>query len=75
MTLFSLYSCYHLVMKIKIIERSHELDLEEDINEFILKENPIIHYIHYAVALTSLNGHLEYSFSCMIEYITNEKPY
>lgn len=55
-------------MKIKIIEKTHELDLEDAINDFIAKDNPKIIKMHYAVALTTLNGVLEYSFSCMIEY-------
>ncbi|MFR1297935.1 MAG: sporulation protein Cse60 [Coprobacillus cateniformis] len=30
-------------MKIKIIEKTHELDLEDAVNDFIEKENPTIH--------------------------------
>lgn len=56
-------------MKIKIIEKSHELDLEDAINEFIEKDEPDICHMHYQVALTSHNGELEYSFSCLIEYL------
>lgn len=55
-------------MKIKIIEKSHELDLEDAFNEFIEKENPKIQDIQYQVALTSCHGNLEYSFSCLIVY-------
>lgn len=56
-------------MKIKIIEKTHELDLEDALNDFICKENPDIQNIHYQVAMTSHNGELEYSFSCLIVYL------
>lgn len=55
-------------MKVKIIEKTHELDLEDAINDFITNEDVIISKLHYKVAMTSLNSTLEYSFSCMIEY-------
>ena len=55
-------------MKIKIIERTHELDLADSLNEFIIKESPVIYSLHYSSALTSLNGQLEYSFSVLIVY-------
>ena len=61
-------------MKIKIIEKTHELDLEDALNDFITNNNVNILKIHYAVALTSLNGNLEYTFSCMIEYSSDIKP-
>ncbi|WP_082189881.1 sporulation protein Cse60 [Candidatus Stoquefichus sp. SB1] len=57
-------------MKIKIIEKTHELDLEDALNDFICKENPDIQNIHYQVAMTSHNGELEYSFSCLIVYLS-----
>ena len=28
-------------MKVKIIEKTHELDLEDEINDFLEKKNPI----------------------------------
>lgn len=55
-------------MKVKIIEKTHELDLEDAINEFIQKNSPHIQQMYYQVAMTSHNGELEYSFSCMIVY-------
>ena len=54
-------------MKVKIIEKTHELDLEDEINEFIAKKNPNILAIHYQVAMT-FSSELEYSFICLIEY-------
>ena len=56
-------------MKIKIIEKTHELDLEDALNEFFEKENPDIQDLQYQVTMTSHNGELEYSFSCMIVYL------
>lgn len=55
-------------MKIKIIEKTHELDLEDALNDFIDKNDPDIQSLHYQVAMTSCNGELEYSFSCLIVY-------
>lgn len=55
-------------MKIKIIEKSHELDLEDAINDFVEKDEPKIEDMKYQVAMTSHNGELEYSFSCLIVY-------
>ena len=54
-------------MKVKIIEKTHELDLEDDINDFLEKKNPKILSLHYQVAMT-FSSELEYSFSCLIEY-------
>jgi len=55
-------------MKVKIIEKTHELDLEDAINDFIVSQNPTIQKMQYQVAMTSHNGELEYSFSCLIVY-------
>jgi hypothetical protein len=55
-------------MKVKIIEKTHELDLQDAVNDFIESDTPNIIDIHYCVALTSLNGQLEYSFSAFIVY-------
>ena len=32
--------CYDFFMKVKIIEKTHELDLEDALNDFLEKENP-----------------------------------
>ena len=55
-------------MKVKIIEKTHELDLADAINEFIVKDKPVVESLHYSTSLTSLNGQLEYSFSVLIVY-------
>lgn len=52
-------------MKIKILERTHELDLEDAVNEFIININLIS--LHYQVAMT-YGDEIEYSFSCLIVY-------
>lgn len=57
-------------MKVKIIEKTHELDLQDALNDFIKKENPEIIDMHYAVSMTSHQDELEYSFSCMIVYLS-----
>ena len=51
-------------MKIKIIECSHELDLQDEINDFLEKEKRIID-MKYQVAMC-FSSELEYSFSCFI---------
>lgn len=53
-------------MKVKIIEKTHELDLEDEINDFLSKNLKILS-MHYQVAMTFSNE-LEYSFSCLIAY-------
>ena len=53
-------------MKIKIIECSHELDLQDEINDFLEKRKRIID-MKYQVAMC-FSAELEYSFSCFILY-------
>ena len=54
-------------MKIKIIEKTHELDLEGELNSFLKKNEITILQMHYQVAMCFSNE-LEYSFSCLICY-------
>lgn len=54
-------------MKVKIIEKTHELDLEDEMNDFIGKEGVKILELHYQTAMTFSNE-VEYSFSCLIVY-------
>ena len=61
-------------MKVKIIEKTHELDLEDALNDFFMKEAPNIQMLRYQVAMTSHNGELEYSFSFMIVYLPSQLP-
>lgn len=60
---------YYDVMKVRIIECSHELDLEDEINDFLSKEIKVLD-MKYQVALC-FSSELEYSFSCMIIYKDN----
>lgn len=66
MTYFLMIIMYHIIMKVKIIECTHELDLEDEINEFLSKDIQVID-MKYQVALC-FSSELEYSFSCMILY-------
>lgn len=54
-------------MKVKIIEKTHELDLQDDLNKFIQDVDPIILSLHYQTAMC-FSSELEYSFSCLIVY-------
>ena len=55
-------------MKIKIFDESHEKDLEEDINKFIVEKNVEIIDIKYAVS-TSIYGEEQiYCFSALLMY-------
>ena len=55
-------------MKVKIIEKQHELDLEDGINDF-LKKGYKIKEMQYQVAIVQPTGDdIIYSFSCMILY-------
>ena len=53
-------------MKVKIIECTHELDLQDEINDFLGQGYQIIQ-MHYCVAMC-FSSELEYSFSSLIEY-------
>lgn len=66
MTYFSFIVIYDCCMKVKIIECTHELDLEDDINDFLSKDHKILD-MKYQVAIC-FSSELEYSFSCMIIY-------
>lgn len=57
---------YTDIMKVKIIEKTHELDLQDAVNDFLKKGN-IILSMHYQVAMC-YSTELEYSFSCLICY-------
>lgn len=55
-------------MKIKIFDESHEKDLEDDINNFIKKENPDIIDIKYSVSNSIYSEEQIYCFSALIIY-------
>ncbi len=54
-------------MKVKVIDESHEKDLEESINEFLLKCPKVID-IKFQVALGISGEEQIYCFSAMILY-------
>ena len=55
-------------MKVKLFDESDEKDLENDINDFIKKDNPDIVDIKYSVSNSVYSEEQIYCFSCMIIY-------
>ena len=55
-------------MKIKIFDESHEKDLEDDINKFILESKPNIIDIKYSVSNAMTSEDQVYCFSALIMY-------
>lgn len=54
-------------MKVKIFDESHEKDLEEKINEFLLEHKNIID-IKYQVSISMFSEEQIYCFSALIMY-------
>lgn len=54
-------------MKVKVFDEGHEKDLEDDINNFIISEEPEIFDIKYSVAL-AISEEQIYCFSALILY-------
>lgn len=57
-------------MKVKLFDEESELDLEEDINKFIIDKEIID--IKYTVALSIFSDEQIYSFSAMIIYMKKD---
>lgn len=57
-------------MKVKLFDEESELDLEEDINNFIVDKEIID--IKYNVSLSVFSDEQIYSFSAMIIYIKKD---
>lgn len=56
------------MMKVKTFDESHEKDLEEAINKFIVEKDPDIIDIKFSVA-TSVSGEEQiYCFSALVMY-------
>ena len=53
-------------MLVKVFDESHEKDLEEDINEFIIDKNVID--IKYSVAISIIGEEQIYCFTALIMY-------
>ena len=60
------------MVKVRIFDENHELDLEDEINEFICELNGSIIDIKYQVAICHDKEEMEYCFSCLILYEENE---
>ena len=58
-------------MKIKIFDESHEKDLEDDINDFIKKEDPDIIDIKFSVSNSIYSEEQIFCFSALIIYNDN----
>lgn len=59
--------------RVKLFDEEHELDLEDEINNFIDGLNGEILRIHYQVALCLNGNEMEYCYSALIEYVTNNE--
>lgn len=55
-------------MKVKVIDESHELDLEKSINKFLSENDVDVIDIKFQVAITTSGEEQLYCFSAMIIY-------
>ena len=55
-------------LKVKIFDESHEKDLEDDINNFLLEDNYNIIDIKFQVSISTYAEEQIYCFSAMIIY-------
>lgn len=58
-------------MKVKIFEETNSSALERKVNEFISEGKKDIISLHYQVASFNADKHLDFIFSCLIEYKEN----
>ena len=59
-------------MKVKVIDESHEKDLESSVNEFLSSTNCDIIDIKYQVSIYLFGEEQIYCFSTMIIYVNKE---
>ena len=59
-------------MKVKVIDESHEKDLESSVNEFLSSTNCDIIDIKYQVAISLFGEEQIYCFSAMLIYVIKE---
>jgi hypothetical protein len=59
-------------MKVKIFDESHEKDLEEDINNFLLNDIEVID-IKFSSSVSIFSEEQIYCFSALIVYIKKDK--
>ena len=55
-------------MKVKLFDKSHELDLEKSINKFLSEKNIDLIDIKFQVAISTCGEEQIYCFSAMIIY-------
>lgn len=63
-----LYYCFGDIMKIKIFDESHEKDLEDSINKFLVEKEAEIVDIKYAVSASIYGDEQIYCFSALLLY-------
>lgn len=59
-------------MKVKVIDESHEKDLERSINEFISNNDIEIITINFSTAISIYSSEQVYCFSALILYKVNK---
>ena len=59
-------------MKVKVIDESHEKDLESSVNEFLSSTTGDIIDIKYQVAISLFGEEQIYCFSAMLIYVIKE---
>ena len=59
------------MVKVKLFDEEHELDLEDEVNNFIEELEGRIIDIKYQVAIGYNNNEMEYCYSCLIMYEEN----
>lgn len=55
-------------MKVKVFDESHEKDLEEDINNFLIDNNIEVVDIKFSVAASLFSEEQIYCFSALVMY-------
>ena len=69
MTIFVDNYFYNIFMKVKIFDYEDEIDLEEDINDFISSNNIEVIDIKYQVSVGIFSEEQIFCFSAMIVYV------
>lgn len=69
MTIFVDNYFYNIFMKVKIFDYEDEIDLEEDINDFISSNNIEVIDIKYQVSVGIFSEEQIFCFSAMIIYV------
>ena len=59
-------------MKVKVVDESHEKDLERNINEFLLEDIEVID-IKFSTSISIFSNEQIYCFSALIVYTKKDK--